>query len=409
MHLLSGRNRDEFLAVPQLVRFDYIKNKGGMEPTLLIKGNSLLLKYVVLGARLQLAFTKCDDRLLYGLRVFDDTRDDGIIWSVAEREKELDAIRGLVEGQPLVAFLFNEIVVNVAWNDFPDLEVRDSLSHLIQNVKLGAIDQDKISRPASILLEQLRQPDNDWVTQDIGGRNDWKPLCNHFITAKGSSSLIDLFNTDEGNQQEQIGIWLTDNLQPSGAYHSPQRPHKGIETRELTDILLSHEFGAILIESKTLSIMTRERLPDRAKLKRDVSGHITKAFKQLRGGTRQLRDGAEISTLKGDVLSIEREHPAHAIVLIPDLDLIENKKVYGQEFINNFIKDTGAFPHLLDIAELLRVIQAAEMISSRDTTTTLMMALDYYLLERIKKASEVGTLCIEVLLRIVEEEPRKAR
>jgi hypothetical protein len=54
-----------------------------------------------------------------------------------------------------------------------------------------------------------------------------------------SPSLIDLFDGNEGNQQEQLCVWLTDNLQPSGVYHSPQIP-KGSGTRELTDILLSH-------------------------------------------------------------------------------------------------------------------------------------------------------------------------
>ncbi|MGF1544002.1 MAG: hypothetical protein ACFB00_05825 [Parvularculaceae bacterium] len=252
---------------------------------------------------------------------------------------------------------------------------------------------------------QRDDEDDDWLVLEVGGRSDWKAVYNHFITASASSSLIDLFDGDEGNQQEQLGVWLTDNLQPSGVHHSPQIP-KDSGTRELTDILLSHEFGAVLIESKALSVLTRERLPDRAKLKRDVSGHISKAFAQLRGAIRALKSGVPVTSPKGNTLTVEREHPAHAIVLIPDLELVDDRAAYGMKFIRDFMGATGGFAHLLDISELLRIVQAAEMIAARGTTTTPMMAFDHYLIERAKKAADAGTLCIEVLLRLVDNETK---
>ncbi|MGF1544001.1 MAG: hypothetical protein ACFB00_05820 [Parvularculaceae bacterium] len=119
MHILSSPNRSEFLAVPQLIRFDYGHGREGFEPTLLIKGSTILLKYIVLGARMQLAFTMCGDRLLCALKVCDDGDNGGVLWSVVEREEELNGIRGLARGEPLVAFLFNELAVNVAWKDLP--------------------------------------------------------------------------------------------------------------------------------------------------------------------------------------------------------------------------------------------------------------------------------------------------
>lgn len=406
MHMLSAQNRDEFLAVPQLIRLDYAVGQDGREPTLLIKGSTLLLKYIVLGTRVQLAFASCEGRLLYAMRVFDDGNDGGILWSVAERQEELDAIRGLTSGQPMVAFLFNEIAVNVAWNDLPLLETSASLAAFTESASVGIVDHQAIKGAATNLLDKLGSRDgngSDWLTLEIGGKSDWKPLRNHFITTAAQSSLIDLFDQDEGNQQEQVGIWLTDSLHPLGAYHSPQRPYKENETRELTDILLSYDFGATLIESKTLSILARDRLPQRAKLQRDVSSHIDKAFKQLRGGIRKLKEGVEITDRDGKILSINRDKPAHAIVLVPDLDLIEDRQKYGLKFIKGFMAETGGFAHLLDISELLRVVQAAEMLAARGKTTTPMMAFDYYLIERAKKAANAGTLCIKVLLRFVDE------
>lgn len=401
MHLLSAQNRNEFLAVPQLIRLDHVAGQNGREPTLLVKGSTLLLKYVVSGAPLQLAFALFDGHLLCALRVCDDGDQGGVLWSVLEREQELSCIRGLADGQPLVAFLFNELAVNVAWNDFSTLGTSERLATLTESVVINRVDYSRFTPAVHPMLDQLHQSNrsnSDWLTFEIGGRSDWKPVKNHFITASASASLIDIFDTDEGNQQEQFGIWLTDNLQSAGAYHSPQIP-KGAGTRELTDILLSYDFGATLIESKTLSILARERLPERAKLKRDVVAHTKKAFAQLRGAIRALKSGVPVTNAKGDTLNIEREKPVHAIVLIPDLELIDVHADFGADFIRDFVKTTGGFPHLLDISELLRIVQAAEMIAARGKTTTPMMAFYYYLIERLKKSVDAGTLCIEVLLR----------
>jgi hypothetical protein len=305
----------------------------------------------------------------------------------------------------MIAFLFNEIAVNVAWNDLRPPE-SDGLVALAESASLGVVDHSAIEGAATSLLDKFGGADDantNWLTLEIGNRCDWKPVHNRFITATAQSSLIDLFDEDEGNQQEQICIWLTDSLHPMGAHHSPQRPYKKQETRELTDVLLSYKFGVMLFESKTLSILTRERLPKRAKLQRDISSHIFRAFKQLQGGIRQIKDGARITSRGGGVISIIRDQPAHAIVLVPDLDLIEDRGAYGAEFIEKFMAETGGFPHLLDISELLRVVQAAEVLAARGQITTPMMAFDYYLIERLRKAASAGTLCIEILLRIDDE------
>jgi hypothetical protein len=406
MHMLSSHNRSEFLACPQLIRFEYVSGRDGFEPTLLIKSSTVLLKYIVLGARMQLAFAMCSGRLLYALKVCDDGDDGGILWSIAEREEELNGIRNLALGEPLVAFLFNELAVNVAWNYLPVSDALDRLPTWADSSALGRIDHAEMMATVKPMIDRLHQSDvsnDEWLVLEIGGKSDWNAVHSHFITAGASSSFIHLFDDDEGNQQEQLGVWLTDNLQPFGVHHSPQIP-KDNGTRELTDILFSHEFGAVLIESKTLSVLTRKQLPDRAKLKHDVTAHINKAFNQLRGAIRKLKANVTVTSLKGDMLHVEREHPAHAIVLIPDLDLVDDRAAYGIEFMRDFMAATGGFAHLLDISELLRVVQAAEMIAARGTTTTPMVAFDYYLRQRTEKAFEAGTLCIKMLLLFADEE-----
>lgn len=403
--MLSSHNRSEFLACPQLIRFEYGRGRDGFEPTLLVKGSTVLLKYVVLGARMQLAFAMCEGRLLYALKVCDDGNDGGVLWSIAEREEELNGIRSVVRGEPLVSFLYNELAVNVAWNDMPTWSGLDRLSTWADSAALGRVDHAAMQATVSPMIDRVHQSsvsDDEWLVLEIGGRSDWKAVQSHFITAGASASLIDLFDSDEGNQQEQLGVWLTDNILPFGVHHSPQIP-KGAGTRELTDILLSHEFGMVLIESKTLSVLARERLPDRAKLKLDVTGHISKAFDQLRGAIRKLKAGVTVTSPAGATIEVERQNPVHAIVLIPELDLVDDHDAYGIEFMTDFMGATGGFAHLLDIAELLRIVQAAEMIAARGQTTTPMMAFDYYLTERAKKAADAGTLCIHVLLRFADE------
>jgi hypothetical protein len=406
MHMLSSHNHSEFSACPQLIRCEYARGRNGFEPTLLIKGSTVLLKYIVLGARMQLGFAMCNGRLLYALKVCDDGDNGGILWSLAEREEELNGIRGLARGEPLVAFLFNELAVNVAWDDLPVSDTLDRLLTWADSSALGRVDHAGMKATVKPMIDRLHisgARNDEWLVLEIGGKSDWNPVHSHFITAGASSSLIDLFDNDEGNQQEQLGVWLTDNIQPLGVHHSPQIP-KGSGTRELTDILFSHEFGAVLIESKTLSVLTRKQLPDRAKLKRDIATHIDKAFNQLRGAIRKLKANVPVTSSTGDTLNVERTHPAHAIVLIPDLDLVDDRAAYGVRFMRDFMRATGGFAHLLDISELLRVVQAAEMIAARGTTTTPMLAFDYYLMQRAKKALDAGTLCIEMLLRFVDEE-----
>jgi len=93
----------------------------------------------------------------------------------------------------------------------------------------------------------------------------------------------------------------------------------------------------------------------------------------------------------------------HAIVLIPDLDLIDDPDVVGSRIINEFANATKSYLHLLDISELLRVVQAAEMISAHSLAATRMEAFDGYLIERFRRAIEVGSLRIEILLRFESE------
>jgi hypothetical protein len=134
-------------------------------------------------------------------------------------------------------------------------------------------------------------------------------------------------------------------------------------------------------------------------LAKDVSQHVDKAIRQLRGSIRRLKDDVPVTSRSGSLVEVERTKPMHAIVLIPEFSLIEDQRRLGPALIAEFMEATGGFIHLLDVAELLRVVQAAEIISRGSSKITPLMAFDYYLMERAKRTNDAGTLCIQVLLR----------
>lgn len=404
MHILAPHYRSEFLATPQLVRVDYATGANGFEPTFLVKGSTLLLKYMVLGVPLRFALGRVDDRLLYAFIAYDDAGKPAMLWSVVENQAEVSALKGIVSGESCPIFLFNELALNVAWSNvkanFPS-----EIHTWVDNANIGKVDYALVTQRAADLLNQEFEgtvSKNELVSTEIFSVDPWHPVLNNFVTSHGADSPIDFFNRDEGGQQEQLAIWLTDGLHPRSVHHSPQIP-KGNGSRELTDILLSHEYGALLIESKALTIFNRDQLPDRTRLTKDMSQHVAKAVRQLRGSIRNLKAGIQVVTRSGAAICVERSKPAHAIVLIPEFDLIENQDDYGAAFIADFMEATGSFIHLLDLSELLRVVQAAKVLSMGSTKVTPLLAFDYYLVERAERARDAGTLCIQVLLRMKTE------
>jgi hypothetical protein len=404
MHFLASHYRSEFLATPQLVRFEHAEGDIGREATLLIKASTLLLKYIVQGVRTQLVFSRLDERLLYGVRAFDDDLHPSILWSLVERQEEIAALCAISRGALCHVFLFNELAVNVASNSATMTEnVR--LQEMIEGSIAGRVDYTALRKDIEAVLDSIDLPgisDSKLVVTDLAFAARWNPIHSHYITSHLMNSPIDLFSADEGGQQEHLAIWLTDALQPLGVHHGPRIP-QGKGTRELTDVLLTYKSGSFLIESKTLTIFARNTLPGRSKLAHDLSRHITKALSQLQGGIRRIKDGTPVLNKEGVQLEVERTQPAHAIVMIPDLELIVDQSAYGRSLIKEFMIRTGGFLHMLDVAELLRVVQAAEMIAARSKSVTPMMAFDYYLIERTKQALEANTLCVRVLLRFTDQ------
>lgn len=118
-----------------------------------------------------------------------------------------------------------------------------------------------------------------------------------------------------------------------------------------------------------------------------------------------MKRGYKVTDKQGNEVEVERSMPPHVIILVPDLMLVAGAKDYGPDFIQKASQEVEGFFHILDPAELLRVVQAAEMIAARGTATTPIMAFDFYLMERAKTAMSVPTPNFGMLIRFADEPP----
>ncbi|MGR6331445.1 hypothetical protein ACU5AX_20480 [Sphingomonas sp. XXL09] len=402
MHILSAHNRSEFLATPQLVRFDFASGRNGFEPTLLVKADVVVLKYLTRGVRLQLMIAQTyGDRLIYSLIVHDDPTSPGIIWSVLEREEERQALLGLAEGKPLQVFLFNELAINVAWAEMEVAVAGNRLGSLSAYAGLGKFDHSGVVARVDDIYTALRDgkvADPTMLLIDLPAVPEWHQVRNSLITSRSGVSEMNLFDLDEGRQQEKLVIWLADNLHPDVIIDQPQIMKSG-RFRELTDILLGYSGGTFIFESKALKLFNRPELPDRTKLSKNVLASIKKGLKQLKGAARQIRDGATIYDLDGREQEVERTQPIHAIILVPDLRLLPPK--FGFDMMVEFVKATRGYLHILDPSELLRIVQIVEGLVRRSESQTItpMMALDSRFIERAETCVEAQSLNVEIITR----------
>ena len=330
-----------------------------------------------------------EDWLAYGIEIPDDPNHPGFLWSVMESDDERSALLTLINNPKCVAFLFNEIVVNVAWTDLLiDISSVDA-KQLIQTSVLAPSNDLVTDSKKSVLAEMDtdRSASATRVVVELPSVSEWHPIQSTYITNQVMVSALSLFEKDEGKQQEEIGLWLADNLHPRGAFKSPQI-HEPKKVRELSDLLLSYEYGTFLIESKTLNILSRDTLPPRDKLTRDLIKHLDKAVNQLIGGLKNIQRGYRVTDLSGADIEVNRTHLPHVIVLVPDLSLLAREARYDGKFFSRTMEMSRALFHILDPIELLRMVQAAGMIAETSETLTTMMAFDAYMIERAKIARE---------------------
>jgi hypothetical protein len=393
MYLLSESEYQDCLRAAHLVRITLAKGTNGeeLEPNLIVKSKSLSLKYLLRCRTIHLvvAHLPKSNTLIYALRIPDDPKCPSMLWSPMEREEERIAISRVIESELCHIHLFNEAVVNVGSALVRFKPVPEVYPSFMKTAALsGAEDWLKQRDDVQNLLEliDVTSPATPQVAVAVSEREPtWALMNNHYVTNQLVWSELSLSSDTEGAQQEELAVWLTDWLSPDGAIRSPKV--QGADgSRELCDVLLNHSHGCFLIESKSLSILERFDLPDRTKLTTALLKSTKKAVSQLRGGWRNVKAGAKVTTTRGADLAVTREHPPHAIVLVPDLSLLSECPSTGRQLVEQFGSKSGGFLHLLDPGELLRLAQNADRLSRASNSTTPIMAFDGVLMLRWQQA-----------------------
>ena len=237
MYSLSYHHRQEFLIIPELVRTTMTLCASGLEPTVLIKTLSLSLKFLVRSPELQFVCIRLPgDYLAYGVRTDHDPDYPGVTWSALKTEDERSALRKMAQGSRCVAFLFNELLVNVAWTEFNARPARDEVVHWIDHANLYMEGDDQLRNMVRPRIDAYTAGnERDDICEIESTRMDaWTEIRSTYVTNRMKGSDVSAFEEDEGGQQEEAGLWLIDALDIDGAWKNPI-VHHDKKSRELSD------------------------------------------------------------------------------------------------------------------------------------------------------------------------------
>jgi hypothetical protein len=241
---------------------------------LLVKATTLKLKYLVRRRTFKLRFRKLvpSSHLWYGIEIPDDPSVPCTLWSVAEDEEELSSIAKIKNGEELHVCLFNEEDVHVA-----------STIARMRFTEPG--DEGQIEGVVIAPAEAWRQHENSIEELlSLGTRSslveaapvqlcEWTETKATLVKRKLGRCELALISGEEGEQQEAVAEWLIDVLDAAVAVRNPIICEAKGE-RELSDLLLNHQYGCILVESKSLAVLNREVLPNRSTLSKNIVKHL---------------------------------------------------------------------------------------------------------------------------------------
>jgi hypothetical protein len=378
--------------------------EGKREPTLLIKAESLLLRYLMMSDTLDLVVIRSGvNSAIFAVDMKDDPEDPSMTWSYVESDDESLALRLALEGNRCEVFLFNELAVNVAHAAFSLRVTSGDGTEFMEATAAVDDGYEEARRTAAREAFGMWRKGQSGVGGTVIAKGEsitaWTENYASYVRNFGGISELRISTGNEGWQQEELAVWLVDNLHPAGVVHNPQVEESG-RRRELTDLLLSYSLGCLFVESKSLQILGRPVIPDRKRLSRDLIKHVEKAAKQLTGAVRSVRRGLSIFDEAGVEVAVSVDQPPHLIVLVPDLSLLSGVTQFGSSFFVELSRKNQAFFHILDPVELLRFVQAAEMSAkaSREPVTE-MEAFDFYLMERAKRTRNAVDPNLRVLFR----------
>jgi hypothetical protein len=403
VHIPSAEIYQEILNVPHLIRLTEAYGDAGSELTLIVRCSSIGLKFLVQQTHFYLVLMRLKNGVLvYAIKVEDSVDAPMSFWSAVKNSNELSLFHRLLTDRRVVVHLSNEACVNSAWTESV-VELGADVLNLIGSGIASKPGVDATAMEVSDLLNTSSGNSN--VIARFHVSQPWKPISATLITNGPHPWTIDILNDEEGSHQEKLAAWMIDGLSPDGGYLNPQFSEPS-GPKEFTDLLLSCSIGSVVIESKTLAILARKKLPTRDKLARDTVAGVRRAAQQLRNVCRKIHSGQRIfdKQTKNEV-SIDRDHPIQALCLVPDLSLLIDCTEFGADFVKQFKKLHGDEFQIIDTTQLFRIVQAAHMLSV-NSTESRMAAFDAYLSLRSEFARQNNTFSFDMILDLNSVPPR---
>ena len=114
IHLPNGKIRQEILATPHLVRLTKATGDKQIELTLIIRCDTLRLKYLFQQPNFSFSFIVVNKILCYALLIEDGGAVPIIIWSAVQSQDELSSFYRILIDRRVVVHLYNEACVQVA-------------------------------------------------------------------------------------------------------------------------------------------------------------------------------------------------------------------------------------------------------------------------------------------------------
>lgn len=327
----------------------------------IMKVPSASIKAIITKCKFDVSIALHDDVLMYAYRVYDVPESPLVISGCITIEEELSSVTELLNKKTTQLFLFNELDICIGWSE---VELNGPNLKLLEVFKSSRPYIGEFNSDCSYALDCLHftldtkaksknHPKADVYTFDVEAKG-WNINTTVFMGVNDYSSMV-LDDKDEGVMLERA-IWSSlESVFPFTLHKSPQ-VRIGDKSRELTDVLAFDELGAILIESKDLSVIQAgfERSMDRRVA--GVQKQVNKAIGQLVGVCNALSRGEEISDSGGEKLEVNRDAPHHCIVLVTEINHHGDWSNVVKELISAF-RETRCFFHLLDLRELVCLLK----------------------------------------------------
>ncbi len=337
----------------------------GYGSKIMIKAPSSILKAIIKGCKIELAFGLDDNIFHIGIKIYDDPINFITLTSIQKNIDEHLSIAKIMQLEKVQVQLYNELCACQCFGDIIlTTKKRNDILCLLGNPKrlfTGLIDE-RIHRSADNFQFSLgldvpgsRKSRNQIETLIFEAKiEDLQIVKNSFLDEGGNMST-EISDPDEGTLMEKEIFVALRSLFGSDIFHSPKIPNNKTKHRELIDILALSDIGIFLIEAKALGVTNANEDRNMDRKIKGLQKQIEKGIDQLAGAYKKIVEGEIIYSNKEKKILFNRNLPACGIIIISELLPFGN----WDEIIKKLLitmSDKNILIHIIDMNEIMQFI-----------------------------------------------------